>query len=67
MSAVDIIAAHQQLGITKFSHKNGQCYVEFPMCGCKERMHPRDHPQHVLDALTAAGYTIEPRLDKEFL
>lgn len=58
MSAVEVIAAHQHLGATKFSHRNGQAWVEYPKCGCGERMHPGSHARHVAEALAAAGYDL---------
>lgn len=53
--AAKIIAAHRQVGPTKFSHHGGLSYVEYPKCGCGEQMHPNVHARHVADALAAAG------------
>lgn len=58
-SAVEVIAAHRQAGPTKFSHRGGSSYVEYPKCGCGKQMHPGSHAQHVLDALAAAGYEVK--------
>lgn len=55
-TAAEVIAAHRQVGPTKFSHRGGSSYVEYPQCGCGERMHPSDHAQHVADALACAGF-----------
>jgi len=57
-TAVEVIAAHQQTGSTKFSHSGGSSYVEYPKCGCGARMHPRAHAQHVAEALSAAGFNL---------
>lgn len=57
-SAAEVIAAHRQAGPTKFSHRGGSSYVEYPRCGCGRQMHPREHAQHVLDALREAGWAV---------
>lgn len=56
MSAAEVIAKHRQSGATKFSHRGGSSYVEYPRCGCGKQMHPREHARHVVDALVAAGF-----------
>lgn len=62
-SALDVITRHRQSGPTKFSHRNGSLYVEYPMCGssttCGKRIHPNRHAQHVLEELAAAGFTVK--------
>lgn len=54
-SAVEIIAAHRQSGVTRFSHRGGLSYVDYPSCGCGLRMHPQDHAKHVGEKLGEAG------------
>lgn len=58
MTPQEVLSCHQLTGITKFSHRGGCAYVEWPTCGCGWSDHPGRHPQHLLDALTEAGYTL---------
>lgn len=59
MNAAEVLAGHGLSGATKFSHRNGRAYVEYPKCGCGERMHVRSHPQHLLEVLGEAGFTVQ--------
>lgn len=63
MRAVDILKRHKLAGITKFSHRGGSSYVEWPRCGCGWSDHPDRHPQHLLDVLAAAGISVTEAAD----
>lgn len=60
MTPADVIAAHKQSGDTRFFHRDGESHVEYPSCRCGAKMHPRDHPQHVIDSLQEAGFVVHP-------
>lgn len=61
-TAAEMTAAHRHVGTTKFSHRDGSSYVEYPKCGCGVRMDPQQHAQHLADALAEAGHlTFNPQ------
>lgn len=53
-----VLARHQLTGPTRFSHHSGSSYVQWPKCGCGQQIPPWAHPQHLLDVLNEAGFTI---------